>query len=130
GLEYYQRLRRDPVAFARRVASVLGQIPAHAINQSYKMLLKNNALGRLLFEESEAALLDDPRSVSDLLEASEIHAQLLALRVLSRDDDRARQLAVANLDLLQATLLRPLHRHTRLVAFRALANAATTEEHA
>ena len=46
------------------------------------------------------------------------------------NDDRARQLAVASLDILQGTLLRPLHRKTRLAAFGALANAAKADREA
>jgi hypothetical protein len=129
-LPYYERLRSDPVAFARRVASVLGQLPARSIGRLYRELLKNNQLARLFFEGSEPALLDEPRSVRDLLEAAEIQAQLLALRVLGQDDDRARRLAADNLDLLLPTLLRDLHRKSRLLALGALANAATTPENA
>src|SRR5262249_35721234 len=103
-LKYYEGLRSDPAAFARRVASVLGQIPAYAISRwpGYKGLLRNNALARLFFEESHAALLEDPRAVRDLLEAAEIHAQMLAVRVLRQPGERAGRLAADNLDLLLA----------------------------
>jgi hypothetical protein len=124
-LKYYEAKRTDPTAFARRVAAVLGQIPANAIGRGYRRLLQKNALARLFFEESSAALLHDPRTLRDLLEAAEIQVQLLALRVLQQDDDRARQLAADNLDLLQATLLRRMYRSSRLVALAALANAVT-----
>jgi hypothetical protein len=60
----------------------------------------------------------------DLVEASDIHVQMLAYRVLAQDDLRARALAVESLDILVGTLLRPLHRKTRLPALDALANAA------
>ena len=63
----------------------------------------------------------------DLLEGSEIHVQMLAYRVLAQDDDRARRLAADMLDILLGTLLRPLHRKTRLAAFGALANAAKAD---
>src|SRR5262249_56322346 len=43
---------------------------------------------------------------------------------------RARRAAVDLLDLLLPALLRPLHRGTRLLAFRALANAGHDEESA
>lgn len=129
-LKYYQKVRSDPVAFARRTASVLGQIPAYAIGSHYRRLIESNELVRLFFVESCPALLDDPRSVRDLLEAAEIQGQMLALRVLSQDDDRARRMAADNLDLLLPTLLRPMHRKSRLVALRALANAAGTTESA
>jgi hypothetical protein len=129
-LEYYGRLRSDAAMFARRVASVLGQIPAYSIGRDYKHLITNNELARLFFVESQSALLHDPRSVRDLLEASEIQAQLLALRVLAQDEEQARQLAADNLDLLLATLLRNIHRKSRLVALRALTNAATTLDNA
>src|SRR5262249_23644415 len=100
-LKYYEERRAHPVAFAPRVASVLGRIPARSLGRGYQALLKKNALARLFFEESTGVLLQEPRSVRDLLEAAEIQTQLLALRVLSQDDDRARQLAAQNLDLLQ-----------------------------
>jgi hypothetical protein len=129
-LKYYEKLRTTPVAFARRVASVLGQIPAYSIGRGYQELIANNELARLLFVESHSALLQDPRSLRDLLEGAEIQVQLLALRVLAQDDERAGGLAAANLDLLQATLLRDMHRKSRLAALRALANAATTLDNA
>lgn len=53
--------------------------------------------------------------------------QMLAYRVLAQTDERARTLAVESLDILQGTLLRPLHRKTRLAAFGALANAARAD---
>jgi hypothetical protein len=129
-LKYFERLRSEPVAFARRVASVLGQIPAYSIGRSYKHLIASSELARLFFVESQATLLHDPCSVRDLLEAPEIQVQLLALRVLAQDDEQARRLAADNLDLLLATLLRDMHRKSRLVALRALANAATTPDNA
>ena len=52
---------------------------------------------------------------------------MLAYRVLAQDDDRARRLAADMLDILLGTLLRPLHRKTRLAAFGALANAAKAD---
>lgn len=127
---YYERLRSNAAVFARRVASVLGQISVYAIGRSYKPLIAASELARLFFVESESALLQEPRSVRDLLEAAEIQAQLLAFRVLARDDERAGGLAADNLDLLLATLLRDMHRQSRQVALRALANAATTTENA
>jgi hypothetical protein len=127
---YYEKLRAEPVTFARRVASVLGQIPAYSIGQGYQQLLEINKLARLFFVEARSVLLEDPRSLRDLLEAAEIHVQLLALRVLAQDDERARRLAAENLDLLQATLLRDMHRTSRLIALSALANAATTPDNA
>jgi hypothetical protein len=129
-LKYYEKLRAEPATFARRVASVLGQIPAYSIGRTYKHLVKNNALARLLFEDSAPALLEDARAVRDLLEAPEIQAQLLALRVLRQDNNRARDMAADNLDLLQATLLRAMYRKSRVVAIEVLANAATTEANA
>jgi hypothetical protein len=55
---------------------------------------------------------------------------MLAYRVLAADDDRARALALENVDILLGTLLRPIHRKTRLPAFDALANAARADERA
>ena len=56
--------------------------------------------------------------------------QLTARLMLAQDEERARHLAAENLDLLRATLLRDMHRKSRLVALRALANAATTIDNA
>lgn len=120
----YEELReRDPIAFARRAANVLTYIPAHAI-AGHDRLLRTNRLARLLFMRSFETFLAVPAAVADLVEAGDIHVQLLAYRVLGRDDPRARALAVANLDILVATLLRPLHRKTRLAAMGALVQAA------
>ena len=120
----FQSLReRDETAFARRAANILTQVPAYAIG-SYDRLLPTNGFARLLFVRSFGAFLAVPESVRDLVEASEVHVQMLAYRVLAQDDDRARRLAVEFLEILLGTLLRPLHRKTRLAAFGALANAA------
>jgi hypothetical protein len=123
---YYEALRLDPLAFAGRAAAVLTQIPAYAI-YSYRELIRTNRLARLLFERSDELYLASPTALRDLIEASEIHVQALAYRALGRDDERARNLAQDNLDLLLGTLLRPLQRGTRMLAFKALRNAATTE---
>jgi len=120
----FQNLReRDETAFARRAANILTQVPAFAID-SYDRLLRTNGFARLLFVRSFGAYLAVPEAVRDLVEASEVHVQMLAYRVLGQDDDRARRLAVEFLEILLGTLLRPLHRKTRLAAFGALANAA------
>ena len=66
--------------------------------------------------------------VRDLVEGSEIHVQRLAYRVLGLNDARARQLARDNIEILLGTLLRPLHRDTRIHAFKALKNAAHEPE--
>ncbi len=65
--------------------------------------------------------------LADLVEGSEIHVQMLGYRVLAQDDDRARVLAVELLDILLGTLLRPLHRKTRLAAFGALRNVVQAD---
>ena len=52
----------------------------------------------------------------------------LAYRVLGLDDDRARAQATRHLPLLLGTLLRPMQRDTRALAFGALTNAANTLE--
>jgi hypothetical protein len=124
--DYFEELRgRDPVEFARRAANVLTQVPAYTF-WDYGKTIHDNRLARLLLERSLDSFLGDPSALRDLVEASEIHVQHLAYRVLGLDDDRARTAAVENLDILIGTLLRPLHRATRLAAFKALANAAAT----
>ena len=126
--QHYERLRSDdPVEFAERAANVLGQVPPFVVF-GYDELLATNRLARLLYELSPASYLVSARVVRDLLEAPEIHVQRLAFRALSLADDRARRAASDNLDLLVATLLRPLHRRTRLLAFDALVNAAHDPE--
>ncbi len=120
--EYYSVLLADDVAFSRRAASVLGIVPAYSIF-AYGTLIKENKLARLFYERSASRYLEDPDALRDLLEASEIHAQALGFRALGLDDARARRAAIHNLDLLLASLLRPLHRRTRALTFRALDNA-------
>lgn len=120
----FETLReRDENAFARRAANILTQVPVFTIH-GYSHLLRTNVFARLLFVRSFSAFLAAPEAVGDLVEGSEIHVQMLAYRVLAQDDDRARVMAVDLLGILQGTLLRPLHRKTRLAAFGALANAA------
>jgi hypothetical protein len=128
--DYYHKLLARPEEFSVRAGLVLGQVPAYTIGNWYNELIRTNRLARLFFERSTSSFLEDPVVLRDLLEAPEIHVQALALRALGLDDDRARLLAAKNLDLLQATLLRPLHRRTRALAFRALVNAAGTLEQA
>lgn len=124
---HYEGLLRDPAVFARRAAAVLGHVPAYAI-RGYPVLIRSNRLARLLFERTPASYLADPRSVADLVEGSEIHVMALAYRILGLKDPRAVELARYHADLLVGTLLRPLHRITRRLAFDALANAASTPE--
>jgi hypothetical protein len=116
-------LKLDPPAFARRAAAILTRVPAYAI-PNYNGLLEHNRLARLLFERALPDFLAAPASLPDLVEGAEIHVQRLAYRVLAQPDARARAAAAANLDVLIGTLLRKLHRETRLHAFRALLNAA------
>lgn len=127
--DYYATLKSDEAAFSRRAANVLSKVPAYSIYQ-YNPLIKENRLARLLFERSATSYLADPRSLADLVEASEIHVMALAYRALGVDDERARQQAEAHLPLLLGTLLRPMQRDTRTVAFNALANAANSAESA
>jgi hypothetical protein len=108
---------------------VLGRVPAYSIYH-YNLLIRENRLARLLFERSASSCLADPAGMSDLVEASEIHVMSLAYRALGLDDPRAREQAARHLPLLMGTLLRPMQRETRTLAFRALANAANTLENA
>ena len=123
--ERFAALKLDDAAFARRAANVLTLIPAYSI-YNYGHLVRENRLARLLFERSLKSFLEMPAAVRDLVEGGEIHVQQLAYRVLGLADPRAEEQARANLDILIGTLLRPLHRRTRLAAFGALANAAST----
>ncbi len=128
--DYFESLRdRDPALFASRAANVLTQVPAYTLPR-YDQTVRENRLARLLLERSLEGFLSDARALCDLIEASEIHVQHLAYRVLGLDDDRARAAAAENLDILVGTLLRPLQRTTRLAAFRALANACTSATNA
>jgi hypothetical protein len=121
-------MKLEPGRFVRRAAAILTRVPAYAI-RDYAQLVRNNRLARLLFERSLKEFLEDGdgAAVRDLVEGSEIHVQRLAYRVLGLPDPRARRLAADNLDILIGTLLRPLHRETRLQAFAALKNAASEE---
>jgi hypothetical protein len=128
--EVYRKLLKTPAEFSRRAANVLGLLPASAVGRQYRQLLRTNPLARLFFEEARDVYLDAPEVFRDLLESPVGYVQALALRALARDDDRARESAARNLDVLQATLLRSLHRRTRLWAFRALLGAAVNLENA
>jgi hypothetical protein len=125
--DYYSDLKSDETVFSRRAANVLGKVPAYSIG-NYNQLVRENRLARLLFERSAGAYLADPRSMADLVEASEIHVMALAYRALGLDDGRARAQAAQHLPLLMGTLMRPMQRDTRGLAFGALANAASTIE--
>ncbi|HWQ91046.1 MAG TPA: gliding motility protein [Clostridia bacterium] len=127
--DYYAALKTNESAFSRRAANVLGKVPAYSIYQ-YNALIKGNRLARLLFERSASSYLADPHSLADLVEASEIHVMALAYRALGLNDPRAREQSVAHLPLLIGTLLRPMQRDTRTLAFAALANGASTLESA
>ncbi len=122
--EYYQNIReKDKKIYARRASNVLTRVPAYA-TYNFNQLVKSNILARLLFVRSFDAYLTVPSAVQDLVEGSNIHVQKLAYRILAQDDPRAQKLAAENIDVLIGTLLRPIHRATRMPAFSALANAA------
>ena len=125
--DYYEDLKNRERNFPRRACRVLGQIPAYGIYQ-YNPLIRENRLARLLMARSASFYLSDQGGLQDILEGAEIHVQALAYRVLGLDDDRARKAAADNSLILMGTLFRPLHRTTRLLAFRALSNAAHTPE--
>jgi hypothetical protein len=128
--KYYQNIRaNDEETFARRAAGVLTRIPAYTLF-GYHALLRHNDLARLLFSRSLPTFLSSPAAVQDLIEGSDIHVMTLAYRILALRDPRAVRLAGANLDILLGTLLRPLHRKTRLAAFDAVANAARSSPEA
>jgi hypothetical protein len=127
---YYEQYRSDLQQFARRAAAVLGRLPADAVGRRYRRVVRTNPLARLLFEDSVAAFAAAPELLRDLLEATEINVQALALRVLARDDAQLRSVAIGNLDLLLPLLLRPLTRRVRQWSFAALLNAATRPDNA
>jgi hypothetical protein len=114
-------------AFVMHAATALSRMPAGGI-WSYKSLIGANALAHMLFERTTARYLGDGAAVRDLLESPQIQVQLLAFRVLGQDDRRAREIAAAHVDLLQATLLRRLHAASRRLAFGALRSAASHDE--
>lgn len=122
-------LRTDEAAFSRRACAVLTRLPARSIYR-YAPLIRENRLARLFFERSDASLLTCPQGLRDLVEAPEIHVQALAYRALGASDPRAKEVASACIDVLLGTLLRPLHRTTRLRAFAALLSAAGSLENA
>lgn len=124
---HYEALAEDDAEFSRRAIAVLAQVPAYSL-WAYNAVIRSNRLARLFYERSADKYLSLPAALRDLLEAPEIHSQALGFRVLGLDDERARQAAAENLDLLLASVLRPLHRQTRWLAFRALDNAATSPE--
>ena len=125
--DYYQAIKSTPSEFCIRSIEVLVQVPAYSIFD-YRQLIRSNPLARLLLQRSPEEFLAHPPALSDLVEAQEIHVMALAYRVLGLDDDRARMAAADNLDVLIGTLLRPLHRRTRMAAFGALLNAASVNE--
>lgn len=127
--QYYEGFRDDESRFSARAVRVLSQVPAYSIRQ-YHQLIRTNRLARLFYARSASGFLADGAGIRNLLESPEIHAQALAFRVLGLEDRTARDLAAENLDLLLPTLLRALHRRTRLLAFRALENAAGTPNRA
>jgi hypothetical protein len=125
---YYQAIRdRDPAEFSRRASNVLTRIPAYATFDQ-QQLLRTNDLARLLFVRSLDQYLAVPQAVQDLVEGSNIHVMMLAYRVLALPDARAQVLAADDIEILLGTLLRPIHRKTRMAAFDALANAARHSE--
>lgn len=128
--KYYQAIRdRDEETFARRAAGVLTRIPAYSMH-NYHGVMRHNDLARLLFTRSLKSFLVSPAAVQDLVEGSDIHVMMLAYRILALPDPRAVTLAHQNLDILLGTLLRPMHRKTRLAAFGALTNAARSSPEA
>jgi hypothetical protein len=121
--DYYEKLQSNDKVFAARAGNVLSQVPAFAV-WSYQDLIRKNRLARLFYARSVKSYLADERALQDLLESPEIHAQILAYRALALNTDEARKIAGKNLTILLGTLLRPIHRRTRLLAFKALRNAA------
>lgn len=120
--DYYSRLQSDSTHFAERAAAVLGQVPPYVL-WNYHEVIRKNKLARLFYERRPESYLASESAVVELLEASEIHAQTLAFRVLALPDPQSQKLAQTHLRHLLAGLLRPLHRETRSHCFQALLNA-------
>jgi hypothetical protein len=121
--EYYNQFRDDEVEFARRAANVISRVPAYSI-WDFKTLVKNNRLARLFYARSYSLYLSNPAAVREFLEGSSIFSQNLGFQILGLDQPEAVEIAGRNIDLLIPTMLRPLHRQTRLKALGALVNAA------
>ena len=119
--DYYASLEDQR---ARRGANVLGKLPAFSI-WNYPELIRKNRLARALFERSVADYAQDSLALSDLVEASEIHAMALGYRALSQADP---QQAASHLELLLGCLFRPMQRLTRGYALAALERAAQTDQ--
>jgi hypothetical protein len=124
---HYEAMSLTDGTFVRRAINALSMMPAFAI-WNYERLLTNNKLARLLFERSTPLYLSDARLVRELLESPQIHVQALGFRVLATRDERAVAMAAQQVDVLAPTLLRPLHRRTRLMAFAAMENACLFSE--
>lgn len=109
---------------ARRGANVLGKLPAYCI-WNYPELIRKNRLARALYERSVADYAQDALALSDLVEASEIHAMALGYRALSQASPEE---AARHLVLLVGCLFRPMQRLTRGYALAALERAAQTDQ--
>jgi hypothetical protein len=125
--QHYEALSTSDGTFIRRATHALSMMPAFAIWQ-YSQLIERNELARLLFERSTALYLADGKLVRELLESPQIHVQALGFRVLATKDPRAPAIAASVSDLLAPTLLRPLHRRTRAMAFGAIESACLHDE--
>jgi len=125
--KHFEAMSVTDGTFVRRATNALTMMPAFAIWR-YDLLLAHNEFARLLFERSTALYLADGRLVRELLESPQIHVQALGFRVLATKDPRAGAIAASVSDLLAPTLLRPLHRKTRAMAFGALEAACASSE--
>jgi hypothetical protein len=125
--QHYEALSTTDGTFIRRATHALSMMPAFAIWQ-YSQLIERNELARLLFERSTALYLADGTLVRELLESPQIHVQALGFRVLATKDPRAPAIAASVSNLLAPTLLRPLHRRTRAMAFGAIESACLHDE--
>ncbi|MDP1827000.1 MAG: gliding motility protein [Archangium sp.] len=123
---HYEAMSLTDGSFVRRATHALSMMPAFTI-WNYEHLLTTNKLARLLFERSTPLYLSDAKLVRELLESPQIHVQALGFRVLGTRDPRAVAMAAQQTDVLAPTLLRPLHRRTRLMAFAAIDNACQAE---
>lgn len=127
-LEAYGSLRDQPGELAGRAARVLGFVPPGAVPASgYDGLAESNKLAAWFRRLEPSVWLASDDAVRDLLEAPDVHARHLAVRLLRADDAKARATTLDNVGLLKAALSLTSSRRLRRDVLAALENAADEE---